>query len=181
MKKTKKSPKLLEVFAILSGDFILENRFFAFSKGGTQENWKMGSKNGFFHFFSGVFDHFWSKSTQINDLRVQITVIRGFEVKSIEKLSKSWFLPPNVRFFWPKNPGNPCRFWRSFLCIEKVRCNLQVYIYNIVVLGSFFIGLGSFLQANQTSKSLENPYDRRFWTTFWPFHCYINRPNNLHS
>ena len=58
MKKTKKSPKLLEVFAILSGDFILENRFFAFSKGGTRENWKKGSKNGFFQLFSGVFDHF---------------------------------------------------------------------------------------------------------------------------
>ena len=38
MKKPSKSPKLLEVFAILSGDFILENRFFAFSKGGTREN-----------------------------------------------------------------------------------------------------------------------------------------------
>ena len=46
-----------------------------------------------------------------------------------KKSSKSWFWPPKVRFFWPNIPGNPCRFWRSFLCLEKVRCNLQVYIY----------------------------------------------------
>ena len=128
-KKTPKPSKLLEVFAILSGDFILENRFFAFSKGGTQENWKMTSKSGFLIDFWWFFDHFWSILAQTEGLRVQITVNRGIKAISIEKLSKSWFLPPNVRFFWPKNPGNPCRFWRSFLCIEKVRCNLHMYIY----------------------------------------------------
>ena len=104
MKKTKKSPKLLEVFAILSGDFILENRFFAFSKGGTQENWKMGSKNGFLIIFLLFFDHFWSILAQNSVLRVQITVIRGFEVKPIEKVVKKLIFGSKSAFFLIKKP-----------------------------------------------------------------------------
>ena len=70
MKKTTFWPKLPEVFAILSGDFILENRFFAFSQGGTQGFWKKGHFWSIFHFFSGVFDHFWSILAQTEGLRV---------------------------------------------------------------------------------------------------------------
>ena len=58
MKNSSKSSKLPKVFAILSGNFILENRFFAISKGGTRENRKMGSKSGFLIDFLLFFDHF---------------------------------------------------------------------------------------------------------------------------
>ena len=133
MKKPPKSPKLPEVFAILSGDFILEIHFFAFSKGGTQGFWKNHHFEVIFDHFLTIFDHFWSFLAQNMVLRVQITVIRGLRsnpsIWGQKKSSKSWFWPPKVRFFWPNIPGNPCRFWRSFLCLEKVRCNLQVYIY----------------------------------------------------